>query len=161
MTDELLRYYHEELDYVRRVGNEFSKRHAKIARGLCLDQHTCDDPLVGRLIESFAFLTAKIRHQLDGDYAELARSLLSFLYPPALLPIPALSTIQFVPSARLYAQHKIERHTVLDVQTPASAGIHFRTVYPVTLWPLAVEHASLQLTDIFNSSAIRSDGTSA
>ena len=81
MSKDILSYYNEELDYLRTAGSEFGKKHPKVAGSLRLDQNTVDDPLVARLIESFAFLNAKLVDQLDGDNIELAHTLLNLMYP--------------------------------------------------------------------------------
>ena len=142
MSDDILRYYNEELDYVRRAGSEFAKLHPKVSGSLHLDQNAYEDPLVARLVESFAFLTAKMRRQLDGDYTELAQSLLNIIYPAALLPVPSLSTLQFSPSDQLATQQTIARDTELETMTEEIC--QFRTSYPVTLWPLMIKSAKLR-----------------
>ena len=56
MNKDILSYYNEELAYLRTAGSEFAKKHPKVAGSLRLDQNNLDDPMVARLIESFAFL---------------------------------------------------------------------------------------------------------
>ena len=45
-------------------------------------------PHVERLIEAFAYLTARIRTKLDDEFPEITASLLSVLYPHYLAPSP-------------------------------------------------------------------------
>ena len=63
MVDELLPYYNRELTYIRRLAAEFAEAHPKIAGRLRLSADSVEDPYVARLIEGFAFLNARIRHQ--------------------------------------------------------------------------------------------------
>ena len=52
MTDELLPYYHNELSFLRRLGNEFAEAHPKIAGRLRLTEDASDDPHVAQLDRS-------------------------------------------------------------------------------------------------------------
>src|SRR5690554_1820793 len=61
MADELLPYYEKELAFIRQMGAEFAKEHPKIAGRLGVSSETIEDPHVSRLIESFAYLNARIQ----------------------------------------------------------------------------------------------------
>lgn len=89
--DALLSYYNRELNYMRKSGAEFSEKHPKIAGRLRIDKDIVEDPHVSRLIESFSFLTARIRHSLDDSFPELTESLMGVLYPDYHAPIPSFS----------------------------------------------------------------------
>ena len=67
MRDDLLLYYERELTYLRRLGAEFAARYPKVASRLQLEPTKCEDPHVERLLEGFAFLTARVHHRLDDD----------------------------------------------------------------------------------------------
>ena len=58
--EESLRYYLDELAYLRRMGQEFAHQYPKIAARLEIANGLSTDPHVERLIESFAFLTARL-----------------------------------------------------------------------------------------------------
>ncbi|MEO6878423.1 MAG: type VI secretion system baseplate subunit TssF, partial [Gemmatimonadaceae bacterium] len=58
-NSELLQYYREELSYLRRMGGAFAQRFPAVAARLELGPDVVPDPHVERLIESFAFLTAR------------------------------------------------------------------------------------------------------
>ena len=60
MDPRLLRYYGRELQYVRELGAEFARDFPKIAGRLGLDTFECSDPYVERLLEGFAFLSARV-----------------------------------------------------------------------------------------------------
>ena len=62
MSDELLAYYEKELAFIRQLGAEFAKEHPKIAGRLGINDEIIEDPHVSRLIERFAYLTARIQH---------------------------------------------------------------------------------------------------
>jgi len=61
MDPRLLRLYNRELQYVRELGGEFAKEFPKIAGRLGLEGFECVDPYVERLLEGFAFLTARVQ----------------------------------------------------------------------------------------------------
>jgi type VI secretion system protein ImpG len=143
MTTEILQYYNEELDYLRNVGNEFAKAHPKIAGSLRMDQQGIDDPMVARLVESFAFLNAKTSKQIDSDNVELAHALLNLLYPNLLLPVPSLSTVQFSPRDKLDKPAVIVKNMPLVATTVNQQMCQFRTCYPLTIYPLTVVKSQL------------------
>ena len=61
MDPRMLRYYSQELQYIREMGAEFAERFPKIAARLALDSTEVADPYVERLLEGFSFLSARIR----------------------------------------------------------------------------------------------------
>jgi type VI secretion system protein ImpG len=70
MLEELLPYYEKELSYLRDLSGEFAQRYPKIAQRLSMEGDQCEDPHVERLIEAFAFLTARVHRRLDDEYPE-------------------------------------------------------------------------------------------
>jgi type VI secretion system protein ImpG len=145
--DALLRAYRQELASLRQDGKEFARRHPDLAAQLQLGPAESGDPHVERLIESFAFLTARIQHAFDGDLPELSTTLLSQLAPHLLEPLPSLSIAHFKvdPKAGLpLAGGRIERDTQLLATLPSGQTVRFRTCSPVTLWPLRVAEASMR-----------------
>ena len=66
MDPRFLRLYNRELQHLREVGGEFAKDFPKIAGRLGLEGFECADPYVERLLEGFAFLTARVQLKLDG-----------------------------------------------------------------------------------------------
>ena len=75
MADELLPYYEKELAYVRQLGARFAEEHPKIAGRLGVSTDNIEDPHVSRLIESFAYLNARIHHKLDDDFSDISDAL--------------------------------------------------------------------------------------
>ena len=89
--DDLLYYYQSELSYLRKEGSNFGKKYPKIAGHLELGIDESPDPHIERLIESFAFLTAKIQKNLENEFPELSTSLLQIINPQLVSPIPSMS----------------------------------------------------------------------
>ncbi len=149
--DALLRHYKTELDYLRRVGSLFAARYPKLAGRLELSEHGCADPHVERLIESFAFLAARIQHQLESRYPDIPAALLSVLYPHLTNPLPSLVIAKFEPDpkqGRLTTGFTLERQTPVFSQSAEGITCRFRTCYPVTLWPLEVTSAAMESPDL-------------
>ncbi|MGK3989117.1 type VI secretion system baseplate subunit TssF [Sorangium sp. So ce136] len=143
---ELLDLYARELAYLRERGAEFAAAYPKIAARLGLEGRHAADPHVERLLEAFAFLTARLQRRLDSDLPELTTALLGVLYPPLLSPVPSMAIAAFEVSPRdskLTSGHVIERHTPLFAEARGGQTCRFRTCAPVTLWPIEIESASL------------------
>jgi type VI secretion system protein ImpG len=124
-----------------------------VAARLELQTDECPDPHVERLIESFAFLTARIQSGLDGDFPEIAAELLEVLYPHYLQPVPSLAIARFdfdPARGKLTTGFEIPRHTPLFAHSEQDAVCRLRTCYPVTLWPLEVTAACLESPDRYD-----------
>ena len=157
---EFLRHYLDELAYLRRMGKEFAHLYPKIAARLELANGLSTDPHVERLIESFAFLTARLEQRLDQELPEISRSLLGVLYPNLVNPVPPLTVARFEPDpaqGKMTSGRLIPRHTRLFAQTREGNVCRFRTAYPVELWPLEVVDAGLFPRTSFKTLDARSD----
>lgn len=150
MRHQLESLYEQELYAVRRLAAEFARDRPKIAGRLDLSGETgiSEDPHVERLIESFAFLTARIRLKLEDEFPELTDALLSVLYPHYLAPIPSMSIVQFQldpEQGQLAAGYTIPRHSRLYTREVQGMPCCFRTAYPATLWPIEIRSARYQV----------------
>jgi type VI secretion system protein ImpG len=145
--EELLQFYRDELSYLRRMGREFKARYAQLASRLEISDNECSDPHVERLIQSFAFLTARLQLNLRDEFPEITTALLGTLYPQLINPIPSMGIAEFVIDAaqgKTTTGSEIPRGTPLFYDTPQKLTCRFRTCYPVTMWPLKVAAAELQ-----------------
>ena len=145
--DETLRYYQDELGYLRRAGEEFAKQYPKIAGRLELTPEGSADPHVDRMISSFAFLTARIQRQLHGEVPEISTALLGALHPQLVNPVPPMAIARFDPDpdqGKITTGFNIPRETALFAQSSTGQTCRFRTCYDVTLWPLTVLSARFE-----------------
>ena len=76
MNPRLLQLYNQELRHVRERAAEFAREFPKIASRLDLAGMDCADPYVERLLEGFAFLTARVQLKLDAEYPTFTHHLL-------------------------------------------------------------------------------------
>jgi len=102
-----------------------------------------DDPHVERLLEGFAYLSARVRHKLEDEFPELTDALLGILYPHYLLPFPSCSVVQFTGLPGATAPYRVPAGTSLDTEPVAGDRCRFRTCYPVTLYPIALDQVRL------------------
>ena len=79
MDARMLRYYSQELSYMREMGTEFAAAFPKIAARLALDATEVADPYVERLLEGFSFLSARVRLKLDAEFPRFTQHLLDVL----------------------------------------------------------------------------------
>ena len=146
MSEELLPYYNRELAYVRKLAAQFAEAHPKIAGRLRLGPDASEDPHVERLIEAFAYLSARVRHKLDDDLPEITEALLGVLYPHYQAPVPSMAVVQFEldrEQNELTAGFTLPRDTRIESEPVNGEPCRFRTCYPVTLFPIDVLGASL------------------
>lgn len=96
------------------------------------------DADVERLIESFAFLMARLQQKLDDDLPEITQPLFSQLWPNYLRPLPAASIIQYEPGSNTTNTSAIPRGTLVESMPVDGTRCQFRTIYDVDLLPLKV-----------------------
>jgi type VI secretion system protein ImpG len=152
---ELLQYYKRELGYLREQGANFARRYPKVASNLALHGAESLDPHTERLIESVAFLAARVHQDLDREFPQIAAALLDNLCPSLIQPVPSMTVAEFQldPSqGKVTAGFRIPAHTGLYASASNGLQCRFRTAWETVLWPVtlvraAVENgASLRLT---------------
>jgi type VI secretion system protein ImpG len=146
MDPRLLRYYNQELQYMREMGGEFAKAYPKIASRLSLDEFECADPYVERLLEGFSFLAARIQLKLDEEFPRFTQHLLERVYPHYLRPTPSMALVQLQPDLlepSLAEGFLLPRHSVLRSRSgrESPTACIYRTAQDVTLWPLTLQSA--------------------
>jgi type VI secretion system protein ImpG len=147
MDPRLLDYYSQELQYIREMGAEFAQEYPKIAARLALSGLECADPYVERLLEGFAFLTARVQLRIDSEFPRFTQQLLNTVYPDYLCPMPSMIIAQVAPDlteAGLAKGFEIARGTALTAQRSldAATSCEYRTAHALTLWPLRIAEAS-------------------
>ncbi|MBF0225363.1 MAG: type VI secretion system baseplate subunit TssF [Desulfobacterales bacterium] len=145
--EELLEYYKRELTYLRKMGALFGESYPKVGGRLELTRDQCPDPHIERLIESFAFLTARIQHNLDSEFPQISSALLNILYPQLTIPIPSMSISRFVvdpTQGKLTSGYVLSKNTPLFAQTNTGQICRFKTSYPVVLWPIELTFAGFE-----------------
>ena len=154
MDARLLRYFNEELRYLREQGAEFAEAFPKIASRLGMEGLEVADPYVERLLEGCAFLAARIHLKQDAEFPRFSHRLLELVYPGFLAPIPAMLVAQITPTPdpNLLAGPILPRDTVLLAPTAGNTDTRceFRTGQDTALTPLATAGAEyfLNVSDL-------------
>lgn len=144
LTRKLISYYQKELAYLKTKGADFAVRFPKIARRLGIADGVSEDPHVERLIESFALLCANIQQRLDEDMPEVTNALFTALAPQFLRQLPSVCIIQMKPdshSATFTELNVINAGAELYSRQSEGQTCRFRTVYPLTLFPVTLRQA--------------------
>jgi type VI secretion system protein ImpG len=141
------RYYSDELAYLRDLGDEFARENPALAPFL---SRQSNDPDVERLLEGFAFLTARLRQKLDDEIPELSHSLIQILYPHYLRPTPAFSIVEFTTAG---PETPLPKGSQVQSRPIDGTRCTFQTCYPITVRPLRV--ADVQVETGATSSVLR------
>ncbi len=161
-SDRFLSYYTKELDYLRTAGGVFAKQYPKIARRLELDHKESNDPHTERLLESFAFLTAKLSQQIDDRFPEMASALLNVLHPHLINPTPSMAIAHFKVDpgkGKLTTGYFIKKNTSLYTYADEGSSCRFQTIYPLTLWPITVQSVDMVNADGYTFSGLQPKNT--
>ena len=146
MDERLLDLYNIELRHLRETAAEFGRDFPKIAGRLSLDleaKEACQDPYVERLLEGFAFLSARVHLKLDAEFPRFTQGLLETVYPDYLCPLPAMTIVKIEPEEQegaLAPGFVIKRGTLMRSQLARGerTACTFSTAQDVRLLPLAI-----------------------
>ncbi len=146
MDPRLARHYENELAFLRDMGTEFAAEFPKVAGRLDLGNTEIADPYVERLLEGFAFLTARIQLKMEAEFPTFTQSLLQMVYPHYQAPTPAMAIVKFTPDAALRGNPsgvelpaRTELRSLLG--TEDQTNCEFRTAHAVRLLPIDVTEA--------------------
>jgi type VI secretion system protein ImpG len=94
-NNRLYEYYVKTLEDLRDRSQDFAKKYPKVAGYLDMSRQSSADPHVERLLESFAYLTGRLKKDLDDQFPRLTANLLKVLYPHLCQPLPSCTILQF------------------------------------------------------------------
>lgn len=146
MDKRFLEYYNKELKHVRNTAGEFAKAYPKIAGRLGLETMEVSDPYVERLIESFAFLAARVQLKMDSRFPEFTQHLLQIVYPQFQAQKPSVLIAQMTPDpteSGLSDGYIVPRNATMKsrIGPKEKTACQFRTAQDVTLWPVELTEA--------------------
>lgn len=143
--DKFLEYFERELANLRRQSREFSQRFPRLAGNLQISAEASADPHVEHLIQSIAFLNARISKRLDDDYPDLTQAMLSMTYGHYIRTIPSYSIAQVdyrsagsSAAATIMTLPRGAEMKSIDTSIPAC---RFRTAYDLVIAPVRIEAA--------------------
>jgi type VI secretion system protein ImpG len=129
------KYFREELSFLKEQGKQFTEIHPQLSRFL---HGQVTDPDVERLLEGFAFLTARLREKVDDEFPELTHSVINMLWPNYLRPIPSMSILAFDPENNISQKQVIKRGVEVDSKPVFETRCHFQTCRDVSVFPIKV-----------------------
>jgi type VI secretion system protein ImpG len=146
MDPRLLKYYNHELQHIREMAGEFALEYPKIAGRLGLDGFECADPYVERLLEGFAYLSARVQLKVDAEFPRFTQHLLEIVYPHYLSPTPSMAVVQCQPDlmeGSLNEGFLIPKQTTLrsNIGKGEQTACEYRTAHDLTLWPIELIEA--------------------
>jgi type VI secretion system protein ImpG len=145
MDGRLRHYFTEELQALREGAAEFGKANDKTAQALAMTEGNSRDPHVEVLLESFAFLTGRLRHQVDEDEALLPNALLGHLYPHLEAPVPSMlvARVEVKGDPDVLERHRLFYADTIRKSEPLPTECRFRNCYRTPLWPLEIADVRL------------------
>ena len=135
IDDRILNAYVNELEALRVHGRELAERFPDIAARLDIGPRRSRDPQVERLVESAAFLAARLRGLVEDQATELPMALLTMIAPALLDPVPPMAIVQLGGGSEVQA---VPRGTRLDHQAGAQGLVCFATTMDMTAAPYSV-----------------------
>ncbi len=148
--NQLKDHFRSELSALRGEAAEFSASHPNLAHALGLNSQQATDPQAEILLQSFAYLTGRLRYQQTLDQAGLANALIAFLYPHLEAPIPSMFIAEITPksdSAAFTKEQVLARGRYVSAMANNDQGnqveCRFRTCFETPLLPLNIDAIEL------------------
>ena len=134
MIDErLLTAYVAEIEALRDHGRDFARAYPDIAGRLDIGPRRSRDPHVERVVESSAFLAARLRLMIENSATEIPMAMLATLAPSLLEPVPSMALLSLEGGSE---PTEIPRGTRFDYQIGSQALVCFSTTTTITAAPL-------------------------
>ena len=141
MEEALVEAYLRELEALREHGRELALRYPDLAGQLDLGPRRSRDPHVERVVESSAFLAARLRLLIESEACALPLAVLATLAPTLVEPVPSMAVVHFSEGRQ---GRRVERGTRLDHCPGGQALACFATTMDLDVAPARVETARLE-----------------
>ncbi len=135
IDDDLINAYLLEIDALRNRGRDLAAAHPEIAARLDIGPRASRDPDVERVVQSAAFLAARLRLMIETRSTEVPLALLSLLAPGLVEPVPSMALVDF--NGGMEGQ-QIPRGARFDYQIDGQALVCFSTTMGITLAPITL-----------------------
>ena len=140
IDSQLLNAYVGELEALRVHGGELAASFPDVAARLDIGPRRSRDPHVERVVESAAFLAARLRMQMESQSTELPMALLSILAPTLLEPVPAMALADLRGGTEA---QRIARGTRFDLGVGQAPLVCLATTMAVTVAPYSIRISRL------------------
>ena len=140
IDNKLLNAYVDELEALRLHGRELARLYPDVAARLDIGPRRSRDPHVERVVESAAFLAARLRMQVENQSNELPMAMLALLAPSLLEPVPAMAVAELTGGSE---PRRIPRGTRFDLQFGGQALVCMSTTMALTAAPYSIRVSRL------------------
>ncbi|MDX2114717.1 MAG: type VI secretion system baseplate subunit TssF [Planctomycetota bacterium] len=149
MDDRMLDLYERELAHLHSSAMEFAREFPRIAGRLSLStgEFPCADPYVERLLEGFAYMSARVQLKLEAEFPRFTQTLLEIVSPHLTAPVPSMTVVQCAPQKQnpelAAGGFLLPRGTRLmsTALGRSRTRCEFRTAHDVRLWPFELASA--------------------
>ena len=155
-NQKVIDYFMSELQSLRQRATAFSQDYSDVANELGLGSGRSDDPHVEMLLQSFAYMTGRLRYNLDADLPEVPTSLLKHLYPHLEAPVPSMTVAQINPfpdSVDFTDGYPLKKGREFKRRVVSRNNQEFdcflRTTSDTKLWPITITASRLLPTNKF------------
>ncbi|SHE43078.1 type VI secretion system baseplate subunit TssF [Vibrio gazogenes] len=147
-------FFQQEMRYLRKSVEDFSRTYPEIAAELQLSAGRSADPHVEQLLQSFAYMTGRLRADLVQQQSQIPNQLLSSLYPNLMRSLPCMTVLQAnveIDGANFINGYVLEKGRQF-VATASRIGANgekdtlecrFENSYETPLWPLIAEKTDI------------------
>ena len=135
IDNQLLDAYIAELEALRNHGRDFASAHPDIAADLDIGPRRSRDPHVERVVDSIAFLAARMRLMIEEDSTQLPLAMLAMLAPSVVEPVPSMSILEFTQGSE---EEHLAKGSRFDFEVAGQAMACFSTTMDATLAPVTL-----------------------
>ncbi|RBO81897.1 type VI secretion system baseplate subunit TssF [Marinomonas aquiplantarum] len=146
--------FQQEMRYLRQSVEAFSRTYPEAAAELKLSAGRSNDPHVEQLLQSFAYMTGRLRADLYEQKDQIPNQLLHSLYPNLIRSLPCMAVLQanvepdganFVNGYRFEKGRQLIGNAQKVTQTGQKESLEcrFTNCYPTDLWPLQVANTQV------------------
>ena len=141
IDNDLLEAYLAELEALRVHGRDFATSYPDIASRLDIGPRKSRDPHVERVVESAAFLAARLRLMIESSATELPLAMLSIVAPSLVEPVPSMGIMEMRGGMEL---RRIPRGTRLDAKLAGNVLVCFSTTMDTVVAPFTLHTRRLE-----------------
>lgn len=137
---DFLNYYQNEILFLRRHGGYFSKQYPDIAGAIDLQDSYSSDPHTEKIIESVAFMSARLHKKIDENEAVMAKHILGILYPYLINTFPSCCVASFdcKDTRGLPDCIDVPKGTVFLSKQEDGNYCTFKNLYPINIYPIKI-----------------------
>ncbi|UNH29817.1 type VI secretion system baseplate subunit TssF [Moellerella wisconsensis] len=141
-SESILAYFEKQITHLQNELYNFAKEYPEAADALGINHQEITDPQIKYLIDSVAYLNARIEQRLDDHYPEFTEHMLGLIYPHYLCPTPAICMMEFIPDAKMIAGQKIVQGSLFSGNNKQGQEVIFRQATEVTIYPIELTSVS-------------------